>query len=78
MAFPAQRYSHGGLLIWAAGWYGLAKIFESNDLGIYRLFGGILSGHTIKHLLAACAVFAIVRQLRLRRALPVSTLAVAT
>ena len=78
VAFPAQRYSHGGLLIWAAGWYGLAKIFESNDLGIYRLFGGILSGHTIKHLLAACAVFAIVRQLRLRRALPVSTLAVAT
>jgi len=78
VAFPAQRYSHGGLLIWAAGWYGLAKIFESNDLGIYRLFGGILSGHTIKHLLAACAVFAIVRQLRLRRALPVSTLAHAT
>ena len=73
--FPARRYSHGALLLWAAGWYGLAKVFETCDLGIYRLTGGLLSGHTIKHLLAAGAVFAIVRQLRLRRALPVSTLA---
>ena len=66
--FPAQRYSHGALLLWAAGWYGLAKVFETFDLAIYRLLGGTLSGHTIKHLLAAGAVFAIVRQLRLRRA----------
>ena len=72
--FPARRYSHGALLLWAAGWYGLAKVFETFDLAIYRLLGGIMSGHTIKHLLAAGAVFAIVRQLRLRRALPVSTL----
>jgi hypothetical protein len=73
-AFPAQRYSHGHLLAWAAVWYGLAKVFETFDLGIYRLLGGTLSGHTIKHLLAAGAVFAIVRQLRLRRPLAVSTL----
>jgi len=73
--FPARRYSHGGLLVWAAGWYGLAKFFETYDLGIYRLTGGLLSGHTIKHVLASCAVFAIVRQLRLRRALTNSTLA---
>jgi hypothetical protein len=73
--FPARRYSHGGLLVWAAGWYGLAKFFETYDLGIYRLTGGLLSGHTIKHVLAAGAVFAVVRQLRLRRALANSTLA---
>ena len=59
------------LLLWAAGWYGLAKVFETFDLAIYRLLGGTLSGHTIKHLLAAGAVFAIVRQLRLRRPLAV-------
>jgi len=74
-AFPAQRYSHGRLLLWAAGWYGLAKIFETCDLGIYRLLGGTLSGHTIKHLLAAGAVFAVVRQLRLRQPLSLTTLA---
>jgi hypothetical protein len=67
-AFPARRYTQGGLLGWAAGWYGLAKVFETFDLQIYRLLGGTLSGHTIKHVLAAFAVFAIVRQLRLRQA----------
>jgi hypothetical protein len=66
-AFPARRYTHGGLLAWAAGWYGLAKVFETFDLQIYRLLGGTLSGHTIKHVLAAFAVFAVVQQLRVRR-----------
>jgi len=68
-AFPARRYSHGGLLAWAALWYGLAKVFETFDLQVYRLLNGVLSGHTIKHLLAAGAVFAVVRQLQRRRAL---------
>ena len=65
-AFPAQRYTHGGLLAWAAVWYGLAKVFETFDLQVYRSLGGTLSGHTIKHVLAAGAVFAVVRQLRQR------------
>lgn len=64
--FPARRYSHGGLLAWAAVCYGLAKIFETFDLQAYRLLQGRLSGHTIKHLLAAGAVFAVVRQLQRR------------
>jgi hypothetical protein len=65
-AFPATRYTQGRLLAWAAGWYGLAKVFETFDLQIYRMLGGTFSGHTIKHVLAAFAVFAIVRQLRTR------------
>jgi hypothetical protein len=68
--YPATRYTHGSLLAWAAIWYGLAKVFETFDLQVYRLLGGTLSGHTIKHVVAAVAVFAIVWQLRLRRALP--------
>jgi hypothetical protein len=72
--FPARRYDHGHLLIWAAVWYGLAKIFETYDVGVYRLSGGWMSGHTIKHLLASGAVFAIVRQLRLRQSFPATTL----
>ena len=70
--FPARRYSHGSLLGWAAVWYGLAKVFETFDLQIYRLLGGTVSGHSIKHVVAAIAVFAIVRQLRLRRPLQAS------
>lgn len=65
-AFPARRYTQGHLLVWAAAYYGLAKVFETFDLGIYRMTAGVMSGHTIKHLLAAGAVFAVVRQLRLR------------
>jgi hypothetical protein len=67
VAWPARRYTHGALLAWAAGWYGLAKVFETFDLQVFRLLGGTLSGHTIKHVLASFAVFAIVRQLRTRQ-----------
>ena len=70
LAYPARRYTHGGLLAWAAVWYGLAKVFETFDLQVYRMLGGTLSGHTIKHVLASFAVFAIVRQLRLRNRIP--------
>ena len=70
VAYPPTRYSHGALLGWAAGWYGLAKVFETFDLQIYRLLGSTLSGHTIKHVLASFAVFAIVRQLRVRHRIP--------
>ena len=69
VAFPARRYSHGSLLMWAALFYGVAKFFETFDLAVYRALGGTVSGHTIKHLFAAAAVFAIVRQLRLRTTL---------
>ena len=69
VAWPARRYTHGGLLAWAAGWYGLAKVFETFDLQVFRLLGGVLSGHTIKHVLASFAVFAIVRQLHVRRSI---------
>jgi hypothetical protein len=73
--FPDRRFSHGGLLAWAAAFYGLAKLFEAGDMAVFRYSGGVLSGHTLKHLLAAGAVFAIARQLRLREPLPDSTLA---
>ena len=68
--FPARRYTHGHLLIWAAAWYAMAKLFESSDLAVYRLTQGLVSGHTIKHLMAAGAVFAVLRGLWLRAALP--------
>jgi hypothetical protein len=74
MAWPARRYTHGGLLAWAAAWYGLAKVVETFDLQVYRLLGNTLSGHTIKHVLASFAVFAIVRQLRVRE--PIETVRV--
>lgn len=72
--FPPRRYSHGRYLAWAAVWYGLAKVFETFDLQVYRLLGGTMSGHTIKHVLAAIGVLAIVWQLRLRRPLAAASI----
>ena len=38
---PARRYTPGGLLAWAAIWYGLAKVFETFDLQVYRMLGAL-------------------------------------
>ncbi|GAB4487709.1 MAG: ceramidase domain-containing protein [Thermodesulfovibrionales bacterium] len=47
-------------------WYLLAKLCEVLDSRIYGL-GGVVSGHTLKHLFAAAAVFTLVRMLARRR-----------
>ncbi len=52
--FPA-RYTGSRLYLLALGAYLLAKVTEVKDLEIYRL-GGVVSGHTVKHLLAAAGI----------------------
>ena len=47
--------------------YGLAKFFEWKDVEVFSITGGMVSGHTLKHLLAALGVWWIVRMLRKRR-----------
>jgi hypothetical protein len=49
----------------ATGIYLLAKVAEMLDRRIYTLTGWI-SGHTLKHLIAALAVFWVLRMLRKR------------
>jgi hypothetical protein len=44
----------------ALGWYALGKVAEANDSEIFVLSQGIISGHTIKHLLSALACLSIV------------------
>ncbi len=63
--YPA-RFTHGRYWLIAAGLYALAKLFEFSDTAIYSL-GHIVSGHTLKHLAAAAACFALLRYFRLRR-----------
>ena len=65
--FPA-RYTRSGDFLGALFLYALAKIAESFDHAIFAATGGIISGHTLKHLLAASAVFWLLRMLKLRRA----------
>jgi hypothetical protein len=64
--FPA-RYTRGRDLVVATGFYVLAKILETMDRPIFDL-GRIISGHTLKHLAAALAVFWIFRMLARRSA----------
>ena len=45
-------------------WYALAKAFELLDAEVFHFTGHLVSGHTLKHLVAACAVWPVLRALR--------------
>jgi hypothetical protein len=68
--FPA-RYTCAGHVFVAVGWYLLAKGLEVGvvDHGVYAA-GGLLSGHTLKHLAAALGAYWIFRMARDRRPVP--------
>ena len=48
-------------LLWGFFAYGLAKVFEYYDLEVYQLTDGVVSGHTVKHILAALGAFFVLR-----------------
>lgn len=64
-AFPSQ-YSHQGNILLMLGFYALAKITETLDKQIF-LTAGMVSGHTLKHLLAATAILCHLMMLAKRR-----------
>ena len=63
--FP-PRYTRGADFVVAVGVYFLAKVLESLDEQVFGL-GRVVSGHTLKHLTAAGAVYWILRMLGKRR-----------
>lgn len=65
--FPS-RYSRSGDFLGALLLYALAKLAEHFDGAIFAATGEIVSGHTLKHLLAAAAIFWLLSMLRLRAA----------
>jgi hypothetical protein len=64
LAFPP---GYTGTFYWliAVLLYAVAKLFEFADHAVHRNF--ILSAHTLKHLLAAAACFAILRYFQKRQ-----------
>jgi ceramidase len=68
LLFLLYRPTYTGTYCWiiAAALYALAKVFEFSDGAIYSA-GYLLSGHTLKHLAAAAACFAILRYFQSRR-----------
>ena len=68
LLFP-PKYSGTSYWLIAAVLYALAKLLEFYDKAIYSV-GSILSGHTLKHVVAAAACFAILRYFQTRRPIP--------
>jgi Ceramidase len=62
------KYTGTNYWIIALALYALAKVFEFSDSAIYSA-GHLLSGHTLKHLAAAAACFALLRYFQTRRLL---------
>ncbi len=61
--FPEHRYTAGRYILWVVAWYALAKFFEHFDGEIFEILGRTISGHTLKHLAAAVAIYVVLRML---------------
>ena len=68
MLLIPPRYARTWDLAIVAAFYGLAKLLETFDPQIFALDGGLLSGHTLKHLAAAMAGVWLVRMVWKRQA----------
>jgi hypothetical protein len=65
LLFPSALGKRGWPpLLGAIGWYAVAKVFDQLDCPIYSL-GGIVSGHSLKHLAAAVSTWLLVKRFRL-------------
>jgi hypothetical protein len=62
-------YSHQWLLVLALGFYVLAKVAESFDQQLFALSAQTVSGHSVKHILAALGCFALVAMVAMREPL---------
>ncbi|MCG7942607.1 MAG: hypothetical protein JAY61_05830 [Candidatus Thiodiazotropha taylori] len=60
-------YTHQSLLIVAFLLYTLAKAAEAYDSQVFHITGEIVSGHTVKHLLAAAGCYSILLMLQRRK-----------
>lgn len=63
------RYSGDRTILAVIGLYLLALLFDFSDRPVFELTGGLVSGHTIKHVIAAAAVLVAARHVRRRHAL---------
>ena len=64
------RFTHRHLLLVALAIYAVAKLAEHYDHVVFEATGQIISGHSLKHLLAAAALFVVHAMLRRPMAAP--------
>lgn len=63
------RYSGDCAILAVIGLYLLSLLFDLGDRAVFEFTGGRVSGHTLKHVIAAAAVGVVALHLRRRRAL---------
>lgn len=63
--FPG-RYTHRAYLLYGFGFYLLARLAEVGDRQLFALTSNLLSGHSMKHLLAAFGFLSVLLMLRRR------------
>lgn len=56
LALTPRTYGDSWVYLVGLGTYALAKVAEVSDAAIYEGLGGLVSGHTLKHVIAAVAV----------------------
>jgi hypothetical protein len=66
ITFPA-RCTRSSDILWIGMTYAVAKLAEVSDREVLDLTGGVVSGHTVKHLIAAGATCLILRNVEKRR-----------
>ncbi len=62
--FPKARYSQSKYIYSMVGLYALAKLLEVFDEHVLVLTGDLISGHSLKHLVAAIACLVVVPMIR--------------
>ncbi len=67
LVIAPARYTGSGWLVAGLALYAFAKLTEARDGAIFAATRGVVSGHTLKHLLAASAIGAVVVMLAQRR-----------
>ncbi len=65
--FFTPRYTGTADMLASLGCYGLAKVLEILDADVYAR-GGLVSGHTLKHLVAGLSAYFVLFMLQRRRA----------
>ena len=56
--------SLGVSLVWVIAFYGAAKVLEGMDTAVFEATGHLLSGHTLKHLVASLGALPVIRVLQ--------------
>lgn len=69
LALGRPRYTGSGWLLAALALYAAAKLAEVRDVAVFAATAGVVSGHTLKHVLAALGIGALVLMLARRRPL---------